>query len=58
MPTDPALYIVVASVIGLLIGFFAASVMASRKLSRLEKDSWAAASAYYERQADPSARRL
>ena len=58
MPTDPALYIVAASVIGAFIGFFAAASMAARKLSRLEKDSWAAASAYYQRKADPSARRL
>lgn len=51
MLQDPMLYILAASLIGSIFGFFIASLLASRKINRLEKDTWAAANTYYTRQA-------
>lgn len=48
---DPILYILAANFIGATFGFFCASILASRKIQRLEKDTWAAANTYYTRQA-------
>ena len=43
------IYIFAAVFIGCFIGFFTASLMASRKIQTLEKESWSAANLYYKR---------
>jgi hypothetical protein len=44
-----ALYIITASLLGCAIGFMGAALMASRKIQRLEADTWQAANRYYSR---------
>ena len=51
-------YILAATFIGCGLGFIACGLLAARKIDRLEKDTWAAANAYYERKAHPGIRRL
>ena len=42
------IYILAAAILGAAIGFMGAAVLASQKLQRLEKDTWAAANRYYQ----------
>jgi len=47
MHQDPTLYIIAATFLGSAIGFFGASLMASIKFRRLEKDTWNHARKFY-----------
>jgi hypothetical protein len=48
MHHDPTLHILAAAFIGALIGFFGASLMASVKFRRIEKDTWNCARKFYD----------
>lgn len=41
--------VVIAAILGAAIGFFGSAILASRKLQRIEKDTWGAANRYYSR---------
>lgn len=51
-------FILAASLIGAAIGFFTCAFFIGAKRSRVERDAWNQARLFYERQADPSARRI
>lgn len=51
-------FIVAAAVIGASIGFFACAFFIGAKRSRIERDTWNQARLFYERQSNPSARRI
>jgi hypothetical protein len=51
-------FIIAAAIIGASIGFFACAFFIGGKRSRIERDTWNQARIYYERQSNPSARRI
>jgi len=51
-------FIIAAAILGASIGFFACTFFIGAKRSRIERDTWNQARIYYERQSNPSARRI
>jgi hypothetical protein len=51
-------FIIAAAVIGASIGFVVTAFFAGANRSRIERDTWNQARIYYERQSNPSARRI
>lgn len=51
-------FILAASIIGASIGFLSCAFFIGAKRSRIERDTWNQARLFYERQSNPSARRI
>jgi hypothetical protein len=59
MQTDPTTYILAASILGFVIGFFAAAIAASHRIRRSEIDGWKAGVRFYQdRETESRAPRL